>query len=370
MTKSTFCTQLTNNDRYVYGKLQACCWITRSADLTNPIEVDKYRKWMADIKSWVPECNYCRKCEALGLTSPRLQSFERKLPDEDSIVAEFQIDRLCNGACLICGPWNSTTWEKYNPSPHFEIKNINTRAKNDATKHLRQVIDNLDFKKVVSLNFLGGEPLLSDTHLIIIRELEKYKDLKDVSLTYITNGSQLPSDEIIEIWKKFKIVVLNLSIDGTGEHFNYLRWPLQWHQVERNLRYLMDANIPNLKFTCSYTITPFNIYYHDEYVKWANVFFTNLYMLTNDTNLFFAKPFAASGVMNSRSIPVKLQQAVRLKYSNFQSFDRNQGHTIDKCLSPFNEQEYKKFMEYVTQQDEKRKNNWRHVFPEISEYFK
>jgi MoaA/NifB/PqqE/SkfB family radical SAM enzyme len=326
---------------------------------------------MAGITHWVPECNFCRNREKNKMHSPRLQSFDRftaLAENNDLLLAEFQIDRECNAACLICGSWNSSTWEKYQSKKEFKIENIDKRIKNDTTQFIEQIKETLDFSQVIRLNFLGGEPLLSDSHLIIIKELEKYKDLKDVRVNYITNGSQRPTDEVVEMWKKCKDVSLTLSIDGTGDHFNYLRWPLQWHQIEDNIKYIMDLDI-SIHFTCSYTVTPLNIYYHDRYVEWAVNFFANSQVTRVSPDIFFGQPFSANGIMTTAATPPELQEEIKRKYNNFQSFDSNTGHNIDQCLLPFSPVAYKEFMDYITHHDERRKTNWRETFPEIVKYF-
>jgi hypothetical protein len=52
---------------------------------------------------------------------------------------------------------------------------------------------------------------------------------------------------IIELWKKCKSVQINVSVDGIDEHFNYLRWPLQWSQVRDNIRFILDQQLQNLR---------------------------------------------------------------------------------------------------------------------------
>ena len=115
---SDFCRYLTNQQRFVYGRIQPCCWITRTADMSNQNEVEKYNQWLYKIDNWVPECSFCWHREKNNMHSPRLESL-RSSPAGyqagDIVTFEFQIDRDCNAACLICGPWNSTTWEKSTP---------------------------------------------------------------------------------------------------------------------------------------------------------------------------------------------------------------------------------------------------------------
>jgi hypothetical protein len=362
---NNFCKYLTNQQRFVYGKIQPCCWITRTADMSDPDEVKEYQEWLYSIDDWVPECGFCRNREEKNMHSPRLESFKRIPASAETgqmINLELQIDRDCNGACLICGPWNSTTWGKYTP----ELKNIGIdfylENELDVKKYLRQIKAQVKFDQVSDILVLGGEPLRSDTHVEIINEIQKFKPLNLVNITYITNGSVKPSEDIINLWKKFKRVGIVFSIDAIGDHFNYLRWPLKWHQVENNLRYLVDLNIPTFDFTCSYTVTPFSILYHDTYVDWAKSFFNGTDV---DGDGYFSKPNGANGTINLSAVPESLQQIIRTKY---QTLVPN-GHSVAKCLQPYDPNAYQTFMDYITKQDQQRNTNWRTVFPEIVPYF-
>lgn len=366
---SDFCRYLSNQQRFVYGKIQPCCWFTRTADMSNKTEVEKYNQWLYKIDGWVPECSFCYHREKNNMHSPRLDSFQNTpsgYQAGDILTFEFQIDRDCNAACLICGTWNSTTWEKStNELEEYRI-DFDLQNKLNVAEYIKQIKSTVNFSHVSKLLFLGGEPLRSNTHLEIIKEVQKFRSLDQIRIEYTTNGSIVPSDEIIDLWKQFKRVTLSLSIDGIGEHFNYLRWPLKWHQVENNIRHLLDLNIPTVNFSCSYTITPFNIFYHDTYVDWAKKFFDGVDSKTVKLTRFFTNPFSAFGIMDTSSIPDSLQQEIREKYQ----LDVSGGHSVTKLLKSFNPTDYQNFMDYVDHHDQQRKTNWRDVFPEIQHHFK
>lgn len=362
---SNFCRYLTNQERFVYGQIEPCCWITRSADMSDIDNVVEYKQWLHGINDWVPECSFCQNREHNNMNSPRLNSF-RSIPETyqigEIVNIELQIDRDCNAACLMCGPWNSTTWGQHTP----ELKEIGIdfylENELDVKKYLRQIKAHVNFNSLQRVMFNGGEPLRSDTHVEVINEIQKVRPLDQVTITYFTNGSIQPSSDVIELWKKFRRVNLIFSIDGIEEHFDYLRWPLNWNQIENNLKYLLSLNIPTFNIDCSYTVTPFNIFYHDRYVNWAkNIFFnTNV-----DAEQFFSKPLPVTGLMNMSATPAALQQQVQFKYSE----SATTGQSVTKCLQPYNQEIYQTFMDYVTKQDQQRGTDWRKVFPEIVPYF-
>jgi hypothetical protein len=364
-----FCRYLTNQYRFEYNQLSTCCWINKKVDKDNPVEIEKYFEWARNLNDWDPACRRCQNMEISGQESFRIRANNRpgrfgfdpsdKVGDITSL--EFQFDAECNSACLICSPDNSTTWQKYIAADGKEIKKI-IDISNQVTRSSRlDVVKQLTkFDKVRQISFLGGEPLKSDFHLTIIEEINKVKSLNDLRLSYVTNGSMRPDARVIDLWKQCKSVQINVSVDGIGEHFNYLRWPLQWHQVCDNIRFILDQKLPNLKLTSSYSVNPFNIFYHDRYVAWAKEFFKN----DNPDSLipFFRNPFRTDGVINLNSVPNKL------KYEVYRKHGRMYPNLI-KLIEMYKEDSAVKFLTYIREHDKKRNLDWKEIFPEIVPYF-
>lgn len=364
-----FCRYLTNQYRFEYNQLSTCCWIDKKVDTTDPAEIEKYFDWARNLTDWDPACHRCQSMENKGQLSFRMRSLQRPgnfgfdINDQvgDITSLEFQFDAECNSACLICGPNNSTTWQKYNTTDGKEIKKV-IDISNEITRSSRlDVVKQLTkFDKIRQITFLGGEPLKSDFHLTIIEEINKVKNLNDLALNYVTNGSMRPGPEVINLWRECKSVRINVSVDGIGEHFNYLRWPLQWHQVCDNIRFILDQKLPNLKLTSSYSINPFNIFYHDRYVAWAAEFFKN-----DDAGSvipFFHNPFKTDGVINLNSVPGKLKYEIYCKYNK-------QFPQLVNLIEQYNEKTAINFLRYINKHDKKRNLNWKTVFPEVVQYF-
>ena len=109
------------------------------------------------------------------------------------------------------------------------------------------------------VKFFGGEPLFTDTHLKFIKHIP-YPE--QVILHYTTNGSIYPNDMILEEWKKFKTIIFAASLDGIEEQFDYVRWPLPWNKVSKNLMRLREnKDIWNIIFRVEFTVNFLNAYY-------------------------------------------------------------------------------------------------------------
>jgi len=356
---NNFCHYLTNQTRIEYGHMKPCCWFRDRLPIDDKIEVSLFREKLANISNWEDAdgaCDECRTRERLGSFSPRLESFN--YPDKEGIRLEIQIDRDCNGACLICGPWNSNTWEKYNA----KINNIPIGQITDTDVDTLSQINKL--KKILSLNqytdirFLGGEPLRNNHHVKLLNEVTHPEN---ITLNYITNGSYRPSLELLEFWRSFKQVKIQFSIDGTGEHFNYLRWPLQWHQVEDNIRYIIEYGQKNIILTKgSYTVTPLSLYYHDRYVADYEKFVESI---GQPLAPWFKVPWQPRGVtpMELSAIPPALAKIISEKYGP--------DHAVTKLLVQFSLTKHVEFKRYINKHDHYRQTNWRKVFPEMEKFY-
>ena len=361
-----FCRFLSNTYHFTYDHVKPCCWMKNTPETQiNIINIDNIKekfKNLQQIDDWIPECSYCYDLEAAGTGSPRTLANNEPIFNPDDTVGEIlkielQLDEDCNAACLICGTWNSTTWQQY------EIKTVKSnelsyRWITTVEERISTVIELVDFDKIKQINFFGGEPFNTDTQLKILKQI-KYPE--NVKLIYTSNGSVFPSDETLELWKKFKSAHIGISIDGVGEQFNYLRWPLQWNQIENNLKKYLTLG-DNITINTSFTATPFNIFYIDNYTKWAIDFANNNPTKKTTFSNWFLNPHPVTGIQMSMScIPDELQEIIISKYGK--------ESRIAKILNPFNKQNCQIMIDYIEFHDGHRKLNWRETFPEVVQYF-
>jgi hypothetical protein len=356
----SFCKFLTNTYHFTYDVVKPCCWIKdTSVSILNHKMIKSDFKWLNQIDTWIPECSYCYKLEANGTDSPRTISLREDIfnqPHElgDSIKIELQLDEDCNAACIMCSDFNSTTWKKYNENTVKTIP-IKIHHKTTVEERIAAVEAIIDFDTVRQIHFFGGEPFNTDTHLRIIRQI---KHPERTNLVYVSNCSVFPCEETLELWSRFKNVKLTVSIDGIGEHFNYLRWPLQWSQVEKNLEKYKALLSDKFDFNNSFTGSPLNLYYIDQYTQWSTEFFKDT-KVTGST--WFLNPHPVIGVMNLESVPAGLAHALSDKYGT--------DSRIFKIINKFDSIKYKKFIEYIKFHDQHRKLNFRVTFPEVAQHF-
>jgi len=363
-----FCRYLSNGFRAESNGINLtyspCCWFKTKVDMLDS-KFEKERERISQIKSWTPECGACRTIEQSGVygeRSPRAMASahvpDDSVPNYEPVRLEITIDTTCNAACLICGPWHSTTWEKQQLKFRIrDLTHIPTRV--DPNIWLDKFTSMYSFKYVNSISFLGGEPFKSEIPVKFLQFIKKVKPLTDIRLHFQTNGSIQPSPQLIELINESNRVIYNYSLDGINAQAEYLRYPLRWKKILNTLEYIQNNDVNNAVHTVLATMTPLNLLRYNEVDQWATEFFSDSY---RPPNSFILRPNRAIGNMDLAFTPI----ALRTDAVNFYG----DNHPVSKMLS--NLEVYHdptKFLSYLNLWDQNRKTNWREIFPEIVKYF-
>lgn len=333
-----------------------CCFYKTNTPLADRGRLEKEMAYTSAATDWLPECYICQTIEDSDKNnkSPRLKSFtaiQNDYPGNECASLEISFDRKCNAACLSCGAYCSSTWAKYDVK-HGLAKQLYRLPSSDDL--FTRLIDAVPLDKLENINVMGGEPFYSDTNLKFLHHLnDVHPDLKKVTLRYQTNGSVTPSKEVLDCWDKFKSVRLNFSIDGVGDRFEYLRWPLKWHRVNRNLTYLLDNT--NVTFTVSCTISPLNALYFQEIEDWFN----HAVPAHRRGNALASRCTTPLDLAKSS---MSLRDAVVKQYG--------ESHSVSKMIQSMHvDTDYQSLFDYVEKHDKIRRLNWRETFPDVARHY-
>lgn len=207
-------------------------------------------------------CEECFKLEDQGIRSFRQTFNEIYADDIDSSLQhvsdtgyldpkaitylDISLGNVCNLKCRSCNPWASHRWIEEGPTvPHTDW---------DATAYIVGKMSSVDpwfvdaFKtgffdsvlpNVKMINFIGGEPLVVTEHYDWLEHIIEQGWSQNIELHYNTNATTIP-DRLLDIWDKFRGVVLSLSIDAIGDLAYYVRYPSKWRVIEKNVRKLAE----------------------------------------------------------------------------------------------------------------------------------
>lgn len=283
--RKTFCSapwfQIRNDNK---GRFLPCCVIRPEL---SEFQQTQHLSWPANTpEEWIngdyavylrqqlasgralPECHRCWDQETSGQKSIRQQIndtvsdnrwsqgdpnwmdvyFQRKYDWQTDLTvsADIKINNLCNYACVMCNPADSTqiyaAWRSQQHHPAIKLRigetDILDQARNmsnlpERLSLLQRVID----MGVRHLKILGGEPLMDQRMLELL--MSQSNDKKNrIYLIFITNGSQ----DLVTIKKKlenYRGVAFVVSLEGIDEVQDYIRKGGQWSKIQDNLlRYL------------------------------------------------------------------------------------------------------------------------------------
>ena len=247
------------------------------------------------------ECERCFSLEDQGVESLRQRHIENKIPESrinlypDALTKmrhdftmpfeiptmELKLNNLCNLACRMCHPMDSTSWTDWGEIKEFYKKenniiyNIVEEHGLERKPHLDKFQDNPEWwaslEKLLPhfrrVEFAGGEPLMDPQHYRILDMLAPYGD--QIEIKYATNLSMLGKSNrtVWEYWPKFKSVAVNVSIDGIGSSYEYVRGNANWAELINNIKQIQT--IPNIsRIVGAVTVQVSNVLVLDKIIEY------------------------------------------------------------------------------------------------------
>ena len=184
-----------------------------------------------------PDLDNCRDCieheSRSGLSSLR-QHYLTHYPNIDNLQLQFldiRWNNTCNLGCMYCSPLFSSTWVD-----RLSIDKKITPVRPYQDQLLEWILERSDHVKEIML--VGGEPMLMKQNYALLKRLPQ-----DCRISIITNLSydleHLPCIDSL-LSRPADCVVWNVSLENTGQQFEYVRNGANWLQVENNLKYIAN----------------------------------------------------------------------------------------------------------------------------------
>lgn len=220
-------------------------------------------------------CNYCQDIEHAGGQSDRITNLNfpgmHAPPELDNNptavnvtprILEIYFDNTCNLKCLYCGPHFSSLWDAENikfGQPAFR-KSANIES------NKQKIFDwlRINGQHLTSFNILGGEPLYQ-SELDQCLELFDQHPAPELKLQIFTNLNckighlQKTVEKIQQLidQNKLREFEITASLDCWGPPQEYVRYPLNLDNWEKNFNYLLSQSWINL--IVSSTVTPLTV---------------------------------------------------------------------------------------------------------------
>jgi len=372
------------------GETRACCMYRRQAPLKEKLgdlsisdcfqqpDLIQLRK---DIEDGVrnPGCTRCWQEEDGGKESKRTRDNEKYhnmivsggVPYKGISYLELNLGNECNLRCRTCGPHSSSQWVKEAYDIQY-FKVIDKKSYGEEVKqfHKTYAEDSSfwpDFEKhlptIRQLDFYGGEPFMSKKMWHVLRVAVEKGYAKDIELNYATNGSFWPEE--VEIFKHFRRVSVQFSIDGIGKQFEFMRYLSDWNVVTENMtraEEFRDSN-PNVFLGWCITLSALNVYqlpeilleHHRNYSSFG--VYLNLVHFPNHFNISI--------------MPENVKVQVIEKINSFPSHYQSYWHKIPGIIGfieggEYNETDWNALIDSIRASDVYRNQDYAEIFPEFA----
>jgi len=305
-------------------------------------------------------CSNCWSTEASGNRSKRQVDNEKfshhiqkiSQPVEPPVYLDLKLGTICNIKCRTCSTFSSFKWADDEIKIYGETcnKNLQSFWINDTSpfwNDLEKILPYIEY-----FDFTGGEPLLIKRHIDLLEKCVELGYAKDISIHYNTNGTILPTERMVKVWKEFKWVEVMFSIDGTKEKFDYIRHPAKWDEVEYNFNIVKSHDF--LHVSICHTVSVLNVLYLPDFLEWfksTGLEENQLYLnLLHSPNYYCVKNLAPKQKQVITNV-LKDNPACKqiIDFMNIEDVDYS-----------------KKFLEMTQKVDAIRNESFSKIFPELS----
>jgi MoaA/NifB/PqqE/SkfB family radical SAM enzyme len=273
------------------------------------------------------ECAPCFNLEDQGVESLRQRHIKGEIPEArinlypntplqeimpfEFPTMEIKMNNLCNLKCRMCNPMDSTAWNDWTEVEKHYKKEDNYLVQKivDLNLQKKPFLDSFvdtdnwwaSFEKLLPyfrrVEFAGGEPLMDPTHYKILDMLAPYGH--QIEIKYATNLTMLGKSNrtIWEYWPKFKSVAVNVSIDGIGNSYEYIRGNASWAELINNIKQIQT--IPNVsRVVGAVAVQVSNVLILDKMIE---------YFLDDIGIVFYTNMVNYPSVLSAQVLPKELQ---------------------------------------------------------------
>lgn len=391
------------------GRMQMCCvaqWVGDLKNFTDIKNIDSVNDYfngpyMSNIRErmlkgeYVPECTRCYRDEKLYGRSERTFTNERYFA-ENKDIHEHSIKKInikfgnnCNLKCKMCFPYNSSElfkeWKQlgWNASDQDPNKDTSWRfyegyleedykwPKNKS--NLKKLMEAATNAKI--LHITGGEPTIQPEFYSFLKYLIAKNKAKDIILEVVTNATKI-HPAFFDLTKKFKSLVLMISMDAVGKTYEYIRYPANYNTVYENILKYRDFILSlggESKLVFNYTLQVLNVHNTIEAIK-------TLAPLSTVDGGFWVYEITDPNFMQWGMLPKEfVKEEVKKMHSNINTTKNIKWPIIAlskilKAHKHYKMQDYRKLkqqlIQFTKQQDTLRKIDIKDYIPTLVEFIK
>ena len=320
-------------------------------------------------------CKECWREQDMGLKPMRYDSYYYNVPMSQvtnplsPMRVEINASNICNLKCRICFSHASSKWiqEAIDIYGDADNKYVNREV------HVNMTDENLAIIKkwipeITEIGFFGGEPLLAEQNIDLMKYCVETGDAKHITILVNTNCT-VYTQEIVELFKQFKHVFLNFSLDDIGKRFEYQRKGADFAKAVENIKQYLShggftyENTIECKICC--TVSNLNIFYFPEYFEFINSHFPGMPVYWN----LLYDPWEYS----MQILPGEIKEIIKERLKNYVSttyeMTENRTKTIANLITYLEGEEeqgdFGGFFRMINRHDQYRQESFPMLFPEF-----
>jgi hypothetical protein len=365
-------TKRPGNTKPDYGNIKN---FNNHLDIINQPNFNELRKNMLAGKS-CEECKFCYETEKHGGESFRQSKNSmldqmismdeiHNMTNPDGSLKDFKMrywdvrfSNVCNLACRMCGPDYSHTWAK-ELGITFGDSHIARANKSEDWLTIMEGYGPLE--DLYEIYFAGGEVMFQKEHWQMLDHLIDIGKT-DVMIMYVTNLTKLDYDgyKLLDYIPKFRDVTFTVSMDGTGDLLEYIRWGAKWNQIVKNLDALID--LPNVNLRVNHVTMWYNVMALPETLD----FLYGSGYLTDPSQLDLYIANEEHNHVGALPTYLKAETCHNIRSSRYYSLLQDK---LDAVMKTMLETKYPFPQQHVRDMDTRRGCNLLKVLPKLSSYF-
>jgi sulfatase maturation enzyme AslB (radical SAM superfamily) len=199
----------------------------------------------------------------------------------------------------------------------------------DNINNFQIALDAIDaLPDLISVSFIGGEFFAEKENQLILDKLIE----RNIGATIVTNGSII-NFNLLNKLKQVNNLEMRVSIDGTGDTYEFIRYPAKWETLIANLKILKE-NLPQVTLECNTVIQPLNLQNLHELYHWANQ-----NRLIAHHQILIGPPYLGWGILNATERQ-QLKELMQKKQSAEFKLTTKQSQTISDISNSLDQTTY------------------------------
>jgi MoaA/NifB/PqqE/SkfB family radical SAM enzyme len=356
--------------------LGPCCLINNLSNLQhttldeywNSQSIKDIRQQMLHGKDALKECKTCKQREnnfGSSMRTDTLRDYNFSSPEiyEQELFKrgwdkskspnrlEIHVGNTCNLKCLTCNPKDSSMF--LDEDRRLNISNYQQKDFAYSEDKINEIFDFVANNDIDILDLRGGESMLIPViknRLLSMTE----KIYNNTTLRVQTNGT-IYNEQWKLIFEKFNKIEIMISVDGFGPVNEYVRFPSNWSDIEKNIDYFKSHKPTNMYINT--VVSNISLLRLDELLTWCY----------NKEVYCHLSPLTSPEIFKLTNLPGDLLDGAKQK---LKQFDHHPGvQSLIDTKPQFDLEIWKKFCSMIDLRDRHRQNRIFDIFPKIEHFW-